>query len=344
MSARVALGKCGVEVPNVIFGSTCLGNLFVAVSDDQKRELVRSWLESQEAPIAVDIAGKYGAGMALEVLARELEAAQVAPSDVIINNKLGWRRVPLTGNKQSFEPDAWFDLTHDAVLDMSYDGMWRCWEQGCELLGAYAPTLTAIHDPDEYLKESSDAGDRDARFESLLECHRALCDIKSKGLVRAIGVAAKDWRCIDELTKACDFDWVMLANSFTIMNHPPERLAMLDRLQSEGVGVINSALFQGGFVVGGDLYDYRKLTDRSEDRSRILWREQFWQLCKQFGVTPFAAAAEFGRSHPAIQSIALSTSQPSRVPEMVTAASIKLGEVFWKAALDRELVRFVPKY
>jgi D-threo-aldose 1-dehydrogenase len=337
------LGNCGVEVPNVVFGSTSLGNLFVALNDSQKRELVRAWIASQGVPIAIDIAGKYGAGMALEILARELSAANIAPSDVIINNKLGWRRVPLVGSKQSFEPDAWFDLTHDAMLDMGYDGMWRCWEQGCQLLGKYAPALTAIHDPDEYLKEAADDADRERRLDEIVESHRALSDIKRQGLARAIGIAAKDWRCVAELTLRCEFDWVMLANSFTIMNHPPELIAMLDRLQSNGVGVINSALFQGGFVVGGDLYDYRKLTESPQDRSRLQWRDKFWKLCKQFAVTPFAAAAEFGRAHPAIQAIALSTSQPARVPEMVTAGAVKLDKRFWQAAFEQQLVEFMPQ-
>ncbi|MCG8651012.1 MAG: aldo/keto reductase, partial [Pirellulales bacterium] len=61
-------------MPRVVFGATVLGNLFVKMSDRDKRELIRTWFEHVPKPIAIDSAGKYGAGMSLEVIGHELAA------------------------------------------------------------------------------------------------------------------------------------------------------------------------------------------------------------------------------------------------------------------------------
>ena len=69
-------GNTNLSMPRVVFGATCLGNLFVAMSDEQKRELVREWFAHIPKPVAIDTAGKYGAGLSLEVLGRELAALE----------------------------------------------------------------------------------------------------------------------------------------------------------------------------------------------------------------------------------------------------------------------------
>ena len=82
-----------------------------------------------------DSAGKYGAGLALQVMGQCLRELGIKPDEVIVSNKLAWLRAPLTTPEPIFEPGAWFGLEHDAVQDISYDGILKCFEQGLELLG-----------------------------------------------------------------------------------------------------------------------------------------------------------------------------------------------------------------
>ncbi len=145
------------------------------------------------------------------------------------------------------------------------------------------------------------------------------------------------------LHRYCDFDWIMFANSYTIMNHSSDLIAYLDRLERQDIGVINSAIFQGGFVVGGDLYDYRKLDKNDPNDLALLdWRTKFNRICENFGTTPFLAALEFGRSHPAIHSVALSTSHPSRVAELVSALERKAPKDFWEKLVEENLISYQP--
>ncbi len=333
------LGNTGLEIPGVVFGATCLGNLFVAMSDSDKRELIRQWFSQMPKPVAIDSAGKYGAGLSLEVIGRELAALAVDPADVVISNKLAWRRVPLTTPEPTFEPGVWIGLKHDAVQDISYDGILRCYDDGCAMLGDYRPQLVSVHDPDEYLAAASDRDDRQRRLDDICGAHRALAELRDDGQVAGVGVGAKDWRIVRELDRHCDFDWVMLANSFTIMNHPPELIEFIDSLAARNIAVINSALTHGGFLVGGSFFDYRPIDPSDpDDARRIDWRQRFARVCQQYEQTAYQVAVAFGRSHPGITSIALSTSSPTRVESMVHAATAELPSEIWITLREQNLI------
>ncbi len=64
MSDRHPVGSTGIELPKVVFGTSALGNLYEELDVASKRHIVSSWFEEMEPPIAIDSAGKYGAGLA----------------------------------------------------------------------------------------------------------------------------------------------------------------------------------------------------------------------------------------------------------------------------------------
>lgn len=333
------LGKTGLEFPPVVFGATTLGNLFRAVPESDKADIVRQWLHCGLAPVVIDTAGKYGAGLSLEVIGRELRRQGITSEEVLISNKLAWRRVPLTSPEPTFEPGAWFGLQHDAVQDISYDGILRCWEEGNELLGNYSAQLVSVHDPDEYLAAASSPTDRSRRLHDIIEAYRALHELKAAGKALAVGVGAKDWRSIQELDQHCQLDWVMFANSFTIMHHPAELMQFMDSLAARGIGIINSALFHGGFLLGGEFFDYRRIdASQLRDRQRLQWRERFVETCRQLELSPFDVGVAFGRSHPGVTAIALSSSRADRVAEHVHAASLTLSAEIWEKFREQGLI------
>lgn len=357
-----------IKLPRVVFGTTTLGNLFVLPSDADKSKLVEAWLNARStqvartpiansrvaiSPLAIDSAGKYGAGLALEVLGRELKRLEVDPKHVLISNKLGWRRFPLRAAEPTFEPGVWLGLKHDAVQDISYHGILRCWEEGCELLGDYTAEMLSVHDPDEYLAAANDASDRKRRLNDILAAYDALYDLQKQGNAQAIGIGCKDWRVVRELDRLCKFDWVMLANSFTVMSHPKELLDLMDSLASRQIPIINSAVLHGGFLSRGsssggsstqtEYFDYRPMNPQEPfDAAKLAWRERFLSVCQQHSVSPFDVAVSYGLSHPGIRSIALSTSRDDRVPALVDAATKYIPESVWIAMIDNGLLDELP--
>jgi D-threo-aldose 1-dehydrogenase len=346
LTAKKPLGRTGLQVPQVVYGTSYLGNLYRELPYVEKLELINGWFSFTQKPVVIDTAGKYGAGLALEVLGKGLAEADIDPADVVISNKLGWYRVPLEGNEPTFEPGAWAGLENDCIQTFGYEGILKCFQQGEALLGGrYHADLVSVHDPDEYLLAASDGADRDRRFMEILESYRALFDLKNKGKVKAVGIGSKAWSIIRELYEQVPFDWVMFANSFTIYRHPREVVQFMDQLEQDGVGIINSAVFHGGFLTGGDKFDYQFVDPATERGQKLFgWREAFESLCREYQVGPGEAAIHFGLSHPAIVSIALNTSKPEKMKSNVEILKRKIPESFWKALKKRGLIDPQFKY
>ena len=332
LTQKKPLGRTGLSVPPIIFGTSYLGNLYTALSYTEKLALMRRWFECTEKPVVIDTAGKYGAGLALEVIGQGLRELGIAPEDIIISNKLGWYRIPLEGDEPTFEPGAWIGLEHDAVQTFSYDGIIKCHLQGNELLGSTCKAeVVSIHDPDEYLHAAEDEAGREKRFRDILESYRALFDLKRKGEVKAVGIGSKDWHTIRELYEYVPFDWVMIANSFTVYKHSMDLLDFLDQLYMDGTGIINSAVFHGGFLTGGQFFDYQDIKLDSETGKLIYpWRKRFFQICRKHDVLPGDACMHFSMSHPAVISIALNTSKPDRMSRNVEILQRTIPPAFWE--------------
>jgi D-threo-aldose 1-dehydrogenase len=330
-----------LAVPKVVFGTSALGNLYAEPPAETKLGILRAITRQLGANAVLDSAGKYGAGLSLEWIGRGLRELGVAPDQVCISNKLGWYRIPLKGAEPTFERGVWMNLKNDAEQRISAEGILQCYEQGCDLLGApYKPSLVSVHDPDEYLAAATSPADRARRFEDVKGAYRSLIDLRQRGVVKGVGIGSKDWTIIRDLAAIIDFDWVMFACSFTIFTHPKELLAFMAELHARKVGIINSAVFNGGFLTGqSEYFDYR-LVDaaNSRDRALIAWRDRFLGQCRQHGVSPVVACVRFGLSAPGVVSIALNSSKPERVAENVATAYSDVPAAFWSALKDAKLV------
>ena len=209
-----------------------------------------------------DSAGKYGAGLSLEVLGKILKELGADGDQIIVSNKLGWKRIPLDPllKVPTFEgsPCIWKDIEHDAVQEISYDGVLSCFHQGNDLLG-FVSEVVSIHDPEEYIAAGGDSKGRARCRQDILDAYRALFELKSKGVVKHIGIGSKSVEVVEDICRSVQLDWVMIACSYTIYRHPDATRSVLRRLHNEGVTIINAAVFHAGFLLGGDYFDYEKL-------------------------------------------------------------------------------------
>jgi D-threo-aldose 1-dehydrogenase len=317
-----------------------MGNLYQELSEEVKLQIMQEWLAVSESAPMIDTAGKYGAGLALEVIGEGLKKLGVKKDDITISNKLGWYRIPLTTEEPTFEPGAWVNLKYDAEQRISYSGILDCWEQGCQLLGGYyKPQVVTVHDPDEYLFAASDEADRKKRFNDILEAYKALFELKEKGEVKAVGIGAKDWLTIKELYDHVQFDWVMFANKLTIYHHPPEIIEFIERIHADGVGIINSAIFNAGFLTGGEYFDYRKIDPASvEDQKLLAWRETFFKICHKYKVAPGDACLQFALMMPQVSAVALNPSKPERIRRNVEVLATDLPSAFWKELKEQKII------
>lgn len=330
-----------IDLPKIIFGTSSLGNLYSIVPDEKKLEIVEQCVTHSPKPVVFDSAGKYGAGLALEMLGVCLKKLNVDPQSVLISNKLGWYRTELTTEEPTFEPGVWKGLQYDAVQRISYQGIIDCFEQGNELLGDYNANLVSVHDPDEYLAAAGSEEERKSRYADVLEAYKALHDLKKAGRVGQIGIGSKDWRIIQMIAGEVNLDWVMIANSMTVHSHPEDLVAFMKELEQKGVIIINSAVFNGGFLVGSDFYNYRPVDkDAKEGQDLIAWRDHFHSLCSNHGLKPAEACVQFGIQAPGVKAIALNTTDPARVLKNIQIAYKEVPEQFWLDLLGKPLAGY----
>lgn len=323
--------------PKTIFGTSSLGNLFIELPTATKTALVKAAIDNSETQPIFDSAGKYGAGLALECLASSLTALSVAPNDIKISNKLGWKRVPLTTDEPTFEPGAWINLKHDAVQDISYQGILDCYQQGNELLGQYNASIVSIHDPDEYLAAAQNERDKEQRQQNIIDAYQALLNLKASGQVESIGVGAKNVSVIDFISDHIQLDWAMFACSLTPYVHKESTLLLLKKLDKQGVKIINSAVFNAGFLLGSDNLDYQKISHASHPDA-FVWRDKFNAICKQFNVTPAEACVQFSFLFPEVVSVALNSSSPERVKSNLSLSEKIIPMRFWQALQNEKLI------
>ncbi len=334
------LGSTGLRIPKVIFGTSCLGNLYHALPEERKHRILLECFKHMPRPVVLDTAGKYGAGLALEVIGRNLKEMGIPAKDVLISNKIGWLRTPLRAPEPMFEPGVWKGLKFDAKQNIDYDGILECWEQGNVLLGReYKPAMLSVHDPDEYLAAAENETRRQQRFRDILDAYRALSELKRQGHAGAIGVGAKDWRVIRDISRHTELDWVMLAVSFTVYTHPQELIDFMDELTGRGIGIINSAVFHAGFLTGGEYFDYRKPDpDDSRDKPLFVWREKFFAVCKEFDAAPADVCVRFGLSHPGVLAVALNTGRPERIKNNIDSVMNEIPAGLWDRFKEEGLI------
>jgi len=338
------LGNTGIPCPPIIYGTSYLGNLYRELSSIEKMSLISEWFKVSEGHVLIDSAGKYGAGLALETIGKGLAALKIPSDKITISNKLGWYRVPLTAAEPTFEPGAWANLKFDAVQKISYKGILECWRQGCELLGGkYKPEIVSVHDPDEYLMAATNEKDRGKRLDDILGAYNALFELKEKGEVKAVGIGSKDWLVIKELYNLIKFDWAMFANKLTLYHHPQEILGFIKELDNDNVGIINSAVFNAGFLTGGDYFDYR-LTDpgNQDDAPLFIWRNRFFSVCDEFNVSPGDACFKFALSPPQVCAVALNPSKPKRMAHNKELLNKDLPAEFWDKLKTEKIIN--PDY
>ena len=332
--------RLGIEVAPIVVGTGSFGNLYEVHPEEVKLQVLKQWLDRLPKPVVIDSAGKYGAGLALEVIGNALRKLNISPNDVIISNKLAWKRIPLTTPEPTFEPGAWVGIDHDATQQISYDGILDCWKQGNEILGkGFDSKMGSVHDPDEYLAAATNDADRAKRFDDILGAYRALAELKENGDVLGIGVGSKDWRTIRDICNHVDLDWVMFANSFTIHRHPPELLEFFSELAAKNVWVINSAVFHGGFLLGGSFYDYVEMDPNDpQDAQKFQWRDRLNEVCAKFDVKPISACVQFAFSPPEIRSFAMATTNPQRVASNIELVNQKIPDDLWTALKSEGLI------
>ena len=165
----------------------------------------------------------------------EPRSPRVRASDYVLSSKVGRMLEPvdIAGglDDQGFVVPA----THRRRWDFSRDGIRRSLEESLERLGLDRLDIVYLHDPDEHWTEVLATG------------YAALEELRSEGIVAAIGAGMNQSTMLADLVRETDLDVVMLAGRYTLL----EQDALDDLLPlccERRVAVVAAGVFNSGLL------------------------------------------------------------------------------------------------
>lgn len=326
------LGRSGIALTVLGFGSTGLGNLYKAQSEDVAMATV-------EAAVAaginyLDAAPLYGFGLAEHRVGAALRRLQHPP---VLSTKAGWRLFPhrLTAGAGSVS-DALFPQAAPfrAQLDYSYDGVMRSFEDSLQRLGTDRIDILLLHDCDR--RNHGDAYPE--RFaEAMSGAHRALVALREQGAVQVIGAGLNEWEACEDFARAGDFDCFLLAGRYTLLDQTSLD-SLLPLCIERGIGIILGGPYNSGILatgpVDGAFYDYAPATPEILARTRAIEA-----VCARHGVELRAAALQFPLSHPAVTTVIPGARDPAEVQENVRLITQPIPHGLWAELAENGLLR-----
>ena len=197
---RTQIGSTELRVTRLGIGGAPIGSLFRTVSEDDACATVLRGLEL--GLNYIDTAPLYGHGVSEMRLGRVLK--DVPRDSFVLSTKVGRVLNPVDSPPVSPHFPSLPKL--EAVFDYSRDGILRSLEESLQRLGLDRVDIAYIHDADDHWDQA------------MGEAYPTLADLRSQGVVKAIGVGMNQWEMEARFAREGDFDCFLLAGRYTLLD------------------------------------------------------------------------------------------------------------------------------
>ncbi|MFB7243713.1 aldo/keto reductase [Streptomyces populi] len=306
-----SLGGSGVPVGALSFGAAGIGNLYTEVTDEQAYEAVgAAWTSGIRY---FDTAPHYGLGLSERRLGAALRGLPRA--EYTVSTKVGRLLEAVETGGDDLADGFAVPVTHRRVWDFSADGVRRGLEASLERLGLDRVDVVYLHDPDDH------AG------QAFREGLPALAELRSQGVVRAIGVGMNRTRMLTRFVRETDVDVVLCAGRYTLLDQ--SALAeLLPAAQERGTSVVIGGAFNSGLLAGpgpGATYDYAAAPAELLDRAL-----RIEGIAGRHGTTLRAAALAFPAAHPAVATVLAGARSAAEVRDCAEQFATPVPPDFWR--------------
>lgn len=313
------LGRSGLQVTQLGFGGAPLGDFSARLPEPEAIATVEA---AHAAGLTLfDTSPLYGHGLSEHRFGHVLRRK---PRDgFVLSSKAGRY---LRARPEHEIDRGWFagGLNFEAVVDYSYDGAMRSFEQSLQRLGMNRIDVLLIHDVDVWT-HGEEAYERHFRT-AMAGAYRALDELRQAGTIGAVGVGVNEIAPCLRFAAEGDFDCFLLAGRYTLLEH-----AALDDLLptclDKGIGIMLGGPYNSGILatgaVPGAKYNYRPAAP--EVMQRVARIEA---VCARHGVAIAAAALQFPLGHPAVASV---------IPGAVTPREVERNRALMAARIPPDL-------
>ncbi len=328
--AQRKLGSSPLMVTQLGVGTAPLGDLYQRVPEQAATGMLATGFDLGLR--LFDTAPLYGSGLAEH---RTGGLLRQKPRDTfIVSSKVGRWYKPARGQLNRGNWAGGLDF--NAVLDYSYDGAMRSFEQSLLRLGLSRIDVLLIHDVDVHTHGSRDACDR--CFDQAMEgAYRALVELRRSGDVRAIGVGVNESDMCARFARQGDFDCMLLAGRYTLL----EQGALdefLPLCEAKDIGVLAGGTFNSGILASGakagSKYNYAEASPAVRDRVARLDA-----VCRAHGVPLAAAAIQFPLGHPKVSSVVIGAVSAEEIRQNFELMRMSIPRALWADLRSEGLLR-----
>lgn len=329
MLERRKVGGTKLEVTKIGLGGAPMGGFRATISDDDATNIVNA---AYDAGIRYfDTSPYYGYGRSELRMGAALR--QKPRNEYIVSTKVG--RV-LHAMKPGEKPPADFrehGLPGFApVFDYTYDGIMRSLEDSYMRLGLAHIDIALIHDVDFWTIK--DRAILDERFKTVMDSgFKALDELRSAGIISAIGVGINESDTSLRFIQAGNFDCMLLAGRYTLLEQGGLE-AFLPECVKRNVSVILGGPYNSGILLGnvkpGATHDYVAAPAHLIEKA-----QKIEAVCLRHGVELGAAAMQFPLFHPALCSVIPGALGAAEVKQNVARLAAKIPVELW-SELKRE--------
>jgi len=302
------LGKCGINVSRFILGCAPVAGLYSPVdAANSAATLETAW---QGGVRSFDTAPHYGAGLS-EVRVGEFLRSKPR-SSFVLSTKVGRLLVP-GGDAKT--PGAVEEGNLESVFDYSRAGVLASLEQSLGRLGLNRVDIALIHDPDDHAAEALDGA------------YLALEELRSAGIVRAIGVGMNQCDLPEQFVRDTDVDCVLVAGRYTLLDDRAGS-SLLSVAASKGVAILAAGVFNSGLLadpVAGAPFDYRPAPPQLLRRAQAIQ-----EVAERHGVPIAAAALQFPLRHEAVTAVVVGTRSAEETLADLRNFALPVPDAMWE--------------
>ena len=328
-AATVAIGKTGIAVTRLGFGTAPFGNLLQQASEPALHRATAAALGGGVRYF--DTAPFYGHGLAEQRTGETLRG--VERSRFVLSTKVG-RLLKPNPQAKTEGPFAGI-LPFDVVYDYSYDAAMRSFEDSLQRLGLASVDIALIHDVDFWTIKDREILNQ--RFKTVMDSgFKALDELRKAGIISAIGVGINESDTSLRFIQAGDFDCMLLAGRYTLLEQGALE-AFLPECTRRNVSVILGGPYNSGILTGGvtdkATHDYVQAPAALIEKAR-----KIEAVCKRHGVDLGAAAMQFPLFHPAFCAVIPGALSVNEVKQNVSRLSARIPVELWSELKREKLI------
>ena len=328
-----SIGKSGLKVTELGFGTAPLGNLFRPLPDETANQTLAA---AEKAGFGYyDSAPFYGFGLS----ERRLGDALRARKDIVLSTKVGRLLKPVPGPVDPTVVRHGYatPMPFEPVYDYSYDAVMRSYEESLQRLGLSRIDILYIHDIGRLTHGDANG----ARMAELTKGGglKALEELRAGGAISGFGMGVNEVAACLEVMDHARLDVILLAGRYTLLEQTSLD-ELFPRCEEASTSIVIGGPYNSGILAVGAktsaklYYNYEPAPADVVEKVR-----RIETVCDRHGVPLAAAALQFPLAHRLVASVIPGLDSPERVIHSLALYQYEIPADLWQELRQEKLIR-----